>query len=85
MGIFMSLLPRKIYTKQLFFCRYRTFEYLVMLFGLMNGPSIFWRVMNQVLFDLPFFCVLVYPDDIMVFSYTKEDHERDLNAVFKRL
>ena len=41
--------------------------------------------MNQVLFDLLDFCVVVYLDDILVFSHTKEDHVWDLNAVFKRL
>ena len=41
--------------------------------------------MNQVLFDLLNFCIVVYLDDILVFSWTKGDHEQDLNAVFKRL
>ena len=41
--------------------------------------------MNQVLFDLLDSCVVVYLDDILVFSFTKGDHEWDLNAVFKRL
>ena len=30
-------------------------------------------------------CVIVYLDDILVFSHTKEDYVHDLNAVFKRL
>ena len=41
--------------------------------------------MNQVLFDLLDSCIVVYLDDILVFSRTKEDHEQDLDAVFKRL
>ena len=41
--------------------------------------------MNQVLFDLLDSCVVVYLDDILVFSHTMEDHEWDLNSVFKRL
>ena len=41
--------------------------------------------MNQVLFDLIDSCVVVYLDDILVFSHIKEDHEQDLNTVFKRL
>ena len=59
------------------------FEYLVIPFGLMNAPSIFKRVMNQVLFDLLDSCVVVYLDDILVFSHTKEDYICDLNAIFK--
>ena len=41
--------------------------------------------MNQVIFDLLDFCVMIYFNDILVFGHTKEDHEWDLNAVFKRL
>ena len=41
--------------------------------------------MNQVLFDLLDSCIVVYLDDTLVFIQTKENHERDLKAVFKRL
>ena len=41
--------------------------------------------MNQVLFDLLDSCIVVYLDDILVFSHTKEDRKQDLNAVLKRL
>ena len=68
--------------KKAFSCRYGTFEYLFMPFGLMNAPGTFKRVINQVLFDLLDSCVFVYLDDILVFNCTKEDHMRDLNAVF---
>ena len=86
MGISMSLLLRKMYTKQLFSCRYGTFEYLVIPFGLLNAPSIFYRVMNQILFDVLDSCVVVDLDNILVFSHTKDDHLYDhlynLNAIF---
>ena len=68
-----------------FSCRYDTFEYLVILFGLMDSPSMFLRLINQGFFYLLDSCDVVYLDDILVFCSTKEDHERDLNAVFKRL
>ena len=41
--------------------------------------------MNQVFFYLLDFCVVVYLDDILVFSPTKEDQEYNLKIVFKRL
>ena len=57
-----------------FSCRYGIFEYLVIPFGLMNALSMFYRVMNQVIFDLIDSCVVVYLDDILVFIWMKEDH-----------
>ena len=43
------------------------------------------RVINQVIFHLLVSCVVVYLDDILVCSHTKEDRIHDLNAVFKRM
>ena len=71
--------------KTAFSCRYGTFEYLVMPMGLTNAPSTFQRVMNHVFFDLLDDCVIVYLDDILIFSRTKEEHLTALNKVFSRL
>ena len=56
-----------------------------MPFGLINSPNIFQRGVNQVFYDFLNFCVVIYLDNTLVFSCTKEDHVHDLNAVFKRL
>ena len=84
-GYFHVPIAKEDVYKTVFSCSYSTFKYFVTPFGLMNAPSTFYRVMNQVLSNLLDSCVVVYLDDILVFSRTKEDHERDLNAVFKGL
>ena len=65
------------------------FEFQVMPFGLTNAPAVFQRLMQQVLAGLnpdegPDF-VVVYIDDILVFSQTLEDHLEHLERVMERL
>ena len=65
------------------------FEFRVMPFGLTNAPSVFQRLMQKVLAGLnpedgPDF-VVVYIDDILVFSRTLEEHLEHLQMVIERL
>ncbi|CAI5468676.1 unnamed protein product [Closterium sp. Yama58-4] len=71
--------------KTAFRTRYGSYEFTVMPFGLTNAPSTFQLTMNRVFRDLLDRCVIVYLDDILIFSKTREQHLRDLDAVFKRL
>ncbi len=50
--------------------------------GLTNAPATFQRIMNKVLFELLDKCVLVYLDDIMIYSQDLEQYKRDLHSVF---
>ena len=61
--------------------RFGLFEWVVMPFGLSNAPSTFQRLMNQTFFDLLDHFVVVYLDDILVFSESLSDHLTHLQIV----
>jgi hypothetical protein len=60
------------------------FEPLVMYFGLMNSPATFQTMMNSILRDLSDQgVVVVYIDDILVFTKTEEEHDEIVEEVLK--
>ena len=71
--------------KTAFCTRYGQFEFTVMPFGLCNAPATFQRVMNRMFFRLLDKCVLVYLDDILIYSRSVEQHKKDLELVFSIL
>jgi hypothetical protein len=71
--------------KTTFSIRYGLYEYLVMSFGLTNAPVHFMYLMNSVFMpELDKFMV-VFIDDILVYSENEEDHAEHLRIVLTRL
>jgi hypothetical protein len=61
------------------------YEFNVMPFGLTNAPATFQSLMNDVFRDMLNVCVVVYLDDILVYSKDDEQHEQHVRQVLQRL
>lgn len=71
--------------KTAFRTRYGLFEYLVMPFGLSNAPSTFQAHVNQCFSDMLDVFLVIYLDDLLIYSKNKEEHIRHVRAVLQRL
>ena len=71
--------------KTAFRTRYGSYEYLVMPFGLTNAPATFQHFMNDIFHDLLDVCVVVYLDDILIYSDDLNIHRQQVKDVLARL
>jgi hypothetical protein len=65
--------------------RYGSYEFVVMPFGLCNAPTTFITLMNSMFHHESDDFVVVYIDDILIFSRSKEEHAKHLEIVLKKL
>ncbi len=72
-------------SKTAFCTPFGLFEFLRMPFGLCNGPSTFQRLMERIFGDQSFQSLLLYLDDVIIFSTTVEQHLQRLELVPSRL
>lgn len=71
--------------KTAFNTKYGHYDSLVMPMGLCNAPATFQTLMDTIFFDCIDRCMVVYMDDLLIFSETKESHFEHLELVLQRL
>jgi len=71
--------------KTAFRCRYGLFEYTVMPFGLCNAPGTFQHYMNDTFRDFLDEFLVVYLDDMLIYSDNLKEHRKHVQKVLERL
>jgi len=84
-GYWQIAMDEKDKQKTAFTSHLGLYEFNVMPFGLKNAPPTFQRMMNKVLKDWLYDFVVVYIDDIMIYSTTFEEHMKHIDQVLGKL
>ena len=71
--------------KTAFSTRYGLYEYTIMSFGLTNAPAYFMYLMNSIFFEELDVFVVIFIDDILIFSKTEEEHAEHIRIVLQKL
>jgi hypothetical protein len=71
--------------KTTFITKYGLYEFMVMSFGLTNAPAYFMYLMNNVFMDYLDKFIVVFIDDILIYSQNEQEHEEHLRKVLQRL
>ena len=84
-GYHQLRIRESVVPKTAFRTRYGHYEFLVMSFGLTNAPTAFMDLMNQVFCPYLDRVVIIFIDDILVYSRSELEHERHLGLVLQTL
>ena len=71
--------------KTAFNTKYGQYEYLVMPMGLCNAPATFQSLMNRIYYDCIDEFLVVYMDDLLIYSKSLEEHLKHLETILQRL
>ncbi|XP_019090042.1 PREDICTED: uncharacterized protein LOC109128329, partial [Camelina sativa] len=84
-GYHQILIDEADVRKTAFRMRYGHYEFVVTLFGLTNAPAAFMRLMNSVFQEFLDVFVIIFIDDILVYSKSPEEHEVHLRVGLEKL
>src|SRR4051812_4362166 len=85
MGFHQIRVREEDITKTAFSTRYGLYEFTVMTFGFSNAPPTFMRAMDFLFVDCLDVFVILYLDDLLVYSKSEVEHEERLRIVLQRL